>query len=129
MSPEVDAQWFHPSCRAVHAGSLYLCPFPLDFSEPHVASQQLDSELEASRPYSPQQVGLHCTSSVHARRGRAMQAQGSQGSAAAANSAPGATARGVRATGLGGPWEESAQRLSEYNTNQCNNSQCTTTSK
>ena len=44
--------------------------------------------------------------------------------------AAGRHSRGVRAWGLGGPWEEPAQRLSEYNTNQCNNtSQCNATTQ
>lgn len=99
--------------------------------EPHVASNDSDSELEeASDLQSP--VGgaaLHRLSFLE-RQGGEAGTEGSQGSRSGSEEQLGATAGEYGPGAWEGPGEEPARRLSEYNTNQCNNtSQCTTTTQ
>uniref|UniRef100_A0A8C6EF18 Rho GTPase activating protein 45 n=1 Tax=Moschus moschiferus TaxID=68415 RepID=A0A8C6EF18_MOSMO len=86
--------------------------------EPHIASNDSDSELEeASDMRSPAGgAALHRLSFLE-RQGGEAGTEGSQGSRSGSEEQLGATA------GEYGPgaWEEPARRLSEYNTNQCNN--------
>ncbi|NP_001192670.2 rho GTPase-activating protein 45 [Bos taurus] len=90
--------------------------------EPHVASNDSDSELEeASDLQSP--VGgaaLHRLSFLE-RQGGEAGTEGSQGSRSGSEEQLGATAGEYGPGAWEGPGEEPARRLSEYNTNQCNN--------
>lgn len=99
--------------------------------EPHVTSNDSDSELEeASDLQSPAGgAALHRLSFLE-RQGGDAGTEGSQGSRSGSEEQLGATAGEYGPGAWEAPGEESAQRLSEYNTNQCNNtSQCTTTSQ
>uniref|UniRef100_A0A8C2RXE9 Minor histocompatibility protein HA-1 n=1 Tax=Capra hircus TaxID=9925 RepID=A0A8C2RXE9_CAPHI len=120
--PEVVVQWFHPQLTGCPSVPLYLFPFPLDFSEPHVTSNDSDSELEeASDLQSPAGgAALHRLSFLE-RQGGDAGTEGSQGSRSGSEEQLGATAGEYGPGAWEAPGEESAQRLSEYNTNQCNN--------
>lgn len=129
MSPETDTQWFHPQLRGCPSVPLYLCPSPMYFSEP-VASNDSDSELEeASDLQSPAGgAALHRLSFLE-RQGGEAGTEGSQGSHSGSEEQLGATAGEYGPGAWEGPGEEPAQRLSEYNTNQCNNTSQSTTNQ
>uniref|UniRef100_A0A8C2RXM5 Minor histocompatibility protein HA-1 n=1 Tax=Capra hircus TaxID=9925 RepID=A0A8C2RXM5_CAPHI len=90
--------------------------------EPHVTSNDSDSELEeASDLQSPAGgAALHRLSFLE-RQGGDAGTEGSQGSRSGSEEQLGATAGEYGPGAWEAPGEESAQRLSEYNTNQCNN--------
>ncbi|XP_025148580.3 rho GTPase-activating protein 45 isoform X3 [Bubalus bubalis] len=99
--------------------------------EPHVASNDSDSELEeASDLQSPAGgAALHRLSFLE-RQGCEAGTEGSQGSRSGSEEQLGATAGEYGPGAWEGPGEEPARRLSEYNTNQCNNtSQCNATTQ
>ena len=111
VSPEADAQWFHPQLTGRPSVPLNLCPSPLDFSEPHVASNDSDSELEeASDLQSPAGgAALHRLSFLE-RQGCEAGTEGSQGSRSGSEEQLGATA------GEYGPgaWEKTGREGCEW---------------